>query len=147
MLKNILKFSALAAAALFMSGPLRADIDIPVPHLEMHHIRVAPPQVRVEQRSTAPGSDYVWIGGYWDWVGDQWTWVPGRWDRPAERSVIWVNPRYEREDEGYRYEPGHWSNQRVVEGRDYTVWREKHHGHHKDKAKDHDDDHDHDHRL
>ena len=141
MLKNILKFAGVAAAALFISAPLRADVVIPVPHLELHHVHIAPPHVRIETRSVAPGPDYVWVGGFWDWQGDQWIWVPGRWDRPAERDVIWVSPRYEREEDGWRYEPGHWSNQHVIESRDYRDWREKHHS--RDKGRDHDRDDDH----
>jgi hypothetical protein len=106
MFKNILKFAGAAAAVMFISAPLRADIAIPVPHIEFHHVHVAPPHVRIETRTVAPGPDYVWVGGFWDWQGDQWTWVSGRWERPAERTVIWVNPRYDREDDGWRYEPG-----------------------------------------
>jgi hypothetical protein len=143
MFKNILKFAGAAAAVLFISAPLRAkaDIEIPVPHIEMHHVHVAPPHVRIETRSVAPGPDYVWVNGSWDWQGDQWIWVNGRWDRPTERSVVWVNPRYEREEDGWRYQPGHWSNQHVVESRDYRDWREKHHKKDADRDHGHDDDH------
>ena len=73
-----------------------------------------------------PSRDAVWIRGFWDWQGDNWVWIPGRWTVPEERHARWIGPRYRREYGGYRYEPGHWSNQRVIEGEDYRRWREEH---------------------
>jgi hypothetical protein len=40
----------------------------------------APPPVRVETRSVAPGPGYVWTSGYWRWTGARYEWVPGRLD-------------------------------------------------------------------
>jgi hypothetical protein len=39
-----------------------------------------------------------------------------------------VRARYVREGRAWRYEPGHWSNQRVIEGEDYRRWKEENRG-------------------
>jgi hypothetical protein len=33
---------------------------------------------------------------------------------PPERTVRWVSPRYVQVEEGWWYEPAHWSNQQLV---------------------------------
>ena len=145
MTNRILKSILPAAFAAVIALPAAAQIPIPpLPHMEIHIAHSAPPHPRVEYRSESPGSDYVWIRGFWDWQGDQWVWIPGRWERPAGRDVTWVDPHYYRESDGWEYQPGHWSNEHVVEGRDYREWS-KHH-HHRDRDHEHGDDHDHDHR-
>jgi hypothetical protein len=41
----------------------------------------APPAPRIEVRPPAPGTDYVWQGGYWVRAnGGQYEWVPGHWE-------------------------------------------------------------------
>jgi len=92
------------------------------------HVRVAPdapPPVRVEVRPYRPSRNHVWIGGYWDRQDDRWAWAPGRWEEPGQRGSRWVRPQYRREYGSYRYEPGHWSHQRMEEGDDYRRWREE----------------------
>ncbi|HET9794970.1 MAG TPA: YXWGXW repeat-containing protein [Thermoanaerobaculia bacterium] len=139
---SILPLAVVAATAL----PARAQVPVPpLPHLEIHIAHSHPPRFRHEVRPERPGRDYVWIGGFWDWEGDQWIWVPGRWDRPAGHHVRWIRPRYVHEYGAYRYEPGHWSNQRIEEGDEYRRWRDEHHGHHR-HGDDRDRDHDHDQR-
>jgi hypothetical protein len=49
--------------------------------------------------------------------------------------VRWIKPRYTHEYGAYRYEPGHWSNQHLVESEDYRRWREERH-HHNDHDRD-----------
>jgi hypothetical protein len=135
MFGKILKSTApIALAALFA---LPAGAQIPVPNLEIHISHSHPPRLRHERVPPRPGEGYVWIGGNWDWRDNRWAWAPGRWDRPAESSVTWVTPRYERDSGYYRYEPGHWSNQHIVEGEDYRGWKEKHHHGARDRDRDH----------
>lgn len=69
-----------------------------------------PPAVR-EVRPVSPGSDYVWVDGYYDWANGRYAWRPGHWEVPPRGYSYWVAPRYERYEHNYRYEPGHWSNQ------------------------------------
>ncbi|MGH9440935.1 MAG: YXWGXW repeat-containing protein [Thermoanaerobaculia bacterium] len=130
MLSKILKSSAPILLASLLSIPAAAQI--PVPNLEIHITHSRPPRLRHERIPRRPGDGYVWVGGYWGWQGSRWMWTPGRWDRPAETGVTWVTPRYQRDSGYYRYEPGHWSNQTVVEGEDYRGWKEKHHHHDRD---------------
>ena len=137
-------------AAMVAAFSMPALAQIPVPHLEIHIAHTAPPRIRFERRPPRPAYGYVWINGAWDWQGDQWIWVPGRWDRPEGRAR-WIRPRYRHEYGAYRYEPGHWSTQRVIEGDDYHRWREeRRHGrrydHRDHRDRDHDGDHDHDHQ-
>lgn len=130
---KILKLIAPIAVAAFLAIPAAADIHIPVPDLEIHIAHSRPPHVRHERIPPRPGHDYVWIAGYWGWQGNDWVWFPGRWDRPEQTGVTWVRPRYTREYGSYRYEPGHWSHQRLVEGEEYRHWKE---GHHHDRDRD-----------
>jgi len=135
MFKRILRAISLAALAAVVSAPLLAQLPPPPPpppmpplpgNLEIRIGRQAPPRVRYERRYARPSRDAVWVRGFWDWQGDNWVWIPGRWIVPEERRARWVGPRYVRFAGGYRYVPGHWSNQRVVEGEDYRRWREEH---------------------
>jgi len=126
MFKSIIRTISLAALATVATAPLFAQLPPPLPGLEIRIGRQAPPRVRYERRMARPSRDAVWIRGFWDWQGDNWVWIPGRWTVPEERHARWIGPRYRREYGGYRYEPGHWSNQRVIEGEDYRRWREEH---------------------
>jgi hypothetical protein len=93
------------------------------------HIRIAPeppPRPQVERRTARPpGHRHMWIEGYWDRQDNQWAWVPGHWEEPGQPGSHWIRPRYRREGGAYRYEPGRWSNQRMLEGEDYTEWRQQ----------------------
>jgi hypothetical protein len=122
---RIAKILGASAFAAILAGPALAQI--PFPNLEVHITNGAPPRPRYERRPARPGADYVWVGGFYDWRDGRWDWTPGRWDRPERRDVRWVAPRYVRDSDSYRYEPGHWSNQRLAEGSDYREWHEKHH--------------------
>ena len=102
------------------------EIGAPPPPPGPQFIVEAPPPPRHEHRGYAPGPDYVWIDGYWDRQDDRWAWAPGRWEAPGQRGSNWVKPQYRKEGGAYRYEPGHWSHQKMVEGDDYTRWHKEH---------------------
>ena len=125
MLKNFAKILAVMAFAVLTTSPAPAQlhIQLPIPHLEVRVGHTAPPRLRVERRPQRPDRYHTWVGGSWDWQGNDWVWIDGRWDRPESRGVRWVQARYVREGRGWRHEPGHWSNQRLVEGEDYRRWR------------------------
>ena len=138
MLKNILMSIATMTFAGLTSLPAAAQVrvDIPLPGLEIRIGHRAPPRLRSEQRPPRPGRDFLWIHGSWHWQGNDWDWVPGRWERPNDHGVRWVKARYVREGRVYRYEPGHWSNQRLIEGDDYRRWKEERHQN-RDRDRDH----------
>ena len=68
----------------------------------------APPPVRVETQTVAPGGGYVWSNGHWRWTGVGYRWVAGNWvARPTARATyvqgdwvrrgdgwVWVDPRW-----------------------------------------------------
>ena len=131
MLKKVLTSIATMTFVGLTSLPAAAQVsvqfNVPLPGLEIHVANNAPPAMRHEHKPSRPGSDYLWVQGFWHWHGSGWDWVPGRWDRPDVHGVRWVKTRYVREGGSYVYQPGHWSNQRLVEGDDYQSWKaEKH---------------------
>src|SRR5512140_173581 len=116
------------ALTVFCCAPASAQIRLGV-NLGDIRIRIAPeapPPPRVERRTARPSHHHVWIAGYWDRRDDRWDWSPGRWEEPTQRGSSWVRPQYRRESGAYRYEPGHWSHQRMVEGEDYSRWHQEH---------------------
>jgi hypothetical protein len=129
MQKRMARLAFPAALALLTCAPAFAQIRVGV-ELPSVHIRVAPdapPPPRHEVRGERPSPNHVWIGGAWDRQDDRWAWAPGRWEEPSQRGSSWVKPRYQREGGAYRYEPGHWSHQKLEEGEDYTRWHNEHH--------------------
>ena len=105
-----------------------------------------PPRV-VAVMPTRPGSDYVWVEGYWYPVGHHYKWHEGYWTRPPYEGAHWVPPRH---DNG-RYFVGYWDGDhgRVEHdhrwdrdhGRDYDR-DDRDHGDHRDRDDHHDrDDH------
>jgi hypothetical protein len=72
-------------------------------------VRIAPPPpVRVGVVGVAPGSGYVWIGGYQRWNGTGYVWVAGHWVRPPRAGVIWVSPRWVASGGGWVFHKGYW---------------------------------------
>ena len=139
MFKFIWKSVALAGLVTALTSPAKADIPVRIvwPSIEIQIGHTSPPRLRREAAPRSPGRDYRWIRGSWDWQGDQWVWIDGRWDRPDRRGVRWIPARTQPMYGSWRYVPGHWSHQVVVEGENYRRWRAdrqprrgngKHHG-------------------
>jgi hypothetical protein len=80
----------------------------PQPQPEYVIVREAPPAFIVERRPSPPSGEYIWIDGFWHWNDRQYVWQAGYWARPPHEHFIWVAPRYERHEQGYRYTPGQW---------------------------------------
>ena len=57
---------------------------------------VAPavPAALAEERTSAPSTSHVWVGGHHTRRDGQWMWVRGRWAVPPSGGAVWV--------------PGHW---------------------------------------
>jgi hypothetical protein len=98
-------------------------------------VEVAPPPLRAEGKIASPGPGYVWARGYWDWDGNSWEWIDGRWASAPVARATWVPATYTLISTGWRYVPGHWSNQRVITVS--TASRGKAVGHKKAKGKGH----------
>ena len=71
-------------------------------------VREAPPPFVVEQRPFQPSGSHIWIDGYWNWNG-RYVWESGHWAIPPHEHAVWVAPRYEKHEQGYRYAPGRWN--------------------------------------
>ena len=123
LLKTALAVSVVALTSLPAAAQVQVGIGVPLPGLDIRIGHRAPPRFQREIRTDRPSREHIWVPGSWDWQRDDWAWMPGRWDRPSERRARWVRARYAREGNAWRYEPGHWSNQRIVEGDDYRRWR------------------------
>lgn len=68
----------------------------------------APPAVRVEARTVAPGTGYVWTNGYWRWTGAGYEWVPGGWIARPRPAAVWVEGHWVRRAGGWIWVAGHW---------------------------------------
>jgi hypothetical protein len=66
------------------------------------------PQPLQETASVSPGSDYVWVAGYYNWLGDHYTWVLGNWVRVPRVSAAWVPAHWQPTAGGYTWVEGHW---------------------------------------
>lgn len=128
MLRRLLPAALAVLAMPFLSVPASAQlyVEVGAGPFDVRFSPEGPPPMPREYRTVRPAPDYIWIGGFWDRDGDRWAWRRGRWDRPASRDVRWIRPVYRGEGGGYRYEPGHYSNQRVVEGEEYRRMRDEH---------------------
>lgn len=68
----------------------------------------APPAVRVEAQTVAPGPGYTWTPGYWRWNGASYVWVSGSWLRPPRTTAVWVPGHWVHRARGWAWMPGHW---------------------------------------
>lgn len=74
-------------------------------------VKEAPPAAVREVRPRAPGRDLVWVDGCWRHDGRRYVWSPGRYETARPRQV-YVNPRWEKVREGYRFHEGFWKAER-----------------------------------
>jgi WXXGXW repeat (2 copies) len=68
----------------------------------------APPSVRIEAQTVAPGPGYIWTPGYWRWSGRDYVWVSGSWVRPPRTTAVWVPGHWVSRGAGWIWVPGHW---------------------------------------
>src|SRR5262249_13275820 len=68
----------------------------------------APPTVRVEAQTVAPGPEYVWVRGYWQWTGTRYAWVSGHWVSRPRTTAVWVQGHWVSRGAGWVWVPGHW---------------------------------------
>jgi hypothetical protein len=73
-------------------------------------VRQAPPPPYAERIPPRPGPNYVWLPGYWavDRDYNRWVWVAGSWQRPPRRNAVWVEPRWQRQGDEFRFSMGFW---------------------------------------
>ena len=100
------------------SRPERVYVAQQQPQPEYVIVREAPPPPVVERRPSPPSRGYIWIDGYWHWGGHKYVWERGHWARPPHERAVWVAPRYDRHEQGYRYTPGQWREEQRERQRD-----------------------------
>jgi hypothetical protein len=86
----------------------RGTVYVAQPQPEYIIVPEAPPPIIMERRPPLPSRGHIWIDGNWHWSGQRYVWQPGRWAVPPHGRAVWVPPRYERDEHGYRYMPGRW---------------------------------------
>ena len=55
-----------------------------------------------------PSGEYIWVAGYWTARDGRQEWVPGRWETPPRSGAVWIEPRWERQGDGYVFIEGRW---------------------------------------
>ena len=108
---KLIAFILLAAGGLFAQVSIGIRLGAPPP----------PRVVRVQPRS--PGTDYVWVGGYWYPVSGKYRWHEGYWTRPPYMGARWVGPRHD----GERFYEGHWDGDRGQFNHDHNWDRDRSH--------------------
>jgi len=68
----------------------------------------APPPVRVETHTVAPGPGYIWTTGYWRWTGATYVWVPVSWVVRPRPAAVWVEGHWVPRYNGWVWVAGHW---------------------------------------
>jgi len=109
---NILKISMLILGCAVGLAALGCYVSaaVPVGYSAEFEVEGPPPPPQEEVVVTAPGPDYIWIGGFWDWdVGVRhYVWRAGRWDRPPHAEAHWIAPHYEFRSGHHYFHRGHW---------------------------------------
>ena len=85
----------------------------------------APPPIVRDRRPSQPSRRHIWIDGNWDWKGQRYVWQPGHWAVPPHGRAVWVAPRYERDEHGYRYMPGRWGEKQQERQREQQQERQR----------------------
>ena len=93
---------------LFLWSMLAVGMGISSVHAEEVVVKVKPPAIKVEHRSSRPSPKHVWIGGYQKWDGHAYAWEPGRWEVPPREHAVWVAPKWQHRHDGYVFVEGHW---------------------------------------
>jgi hypothetical protein len=71
-------------------------------------VDVPPPPPNREIIIERPSPAHIWISGYWGWRAGRHIWIGGHWELPPREHAVWVEPRWERRDNGYVLIDGFW---------------------------------------
>jgi hypothetical protein len=58
--------------------------------------------------SVSPGTDYIWVKGYYNWDGSRYQWMPGTWVRASSPGAVWVPAHWQPSTGGYVWVQGAW---------------------------------------
>jgi hypothetical protein len=69
----------------------------------------APPSDRVENPSSQPGPQYVWVMGHYSWDGNDFQWHGGQWAVPPNGYSNWSAGHWDQVgSNNWTYTDGHW---------------------------------------
>jgi hypothetical protein len=108
-MRSFLRTSVIIGTLLWAGSAVAAQISIGIrigPPPPPRVVRVLPPR---------PGTEFLWVDGYWYPVESHYRWHDGYWVRPPYPEAVWVAARYD----GGRYAAGYWKSDksRVEHGR------------------------------
>ena len=69
-------------------------------------VKVAPPALKVEVKTAAPGAGFIWAPGFWERANQQWVWVPGGWVKTHPQHRHYVSARWVKTPRGYVFREG-----------------------------------------
>ena len=96
-MKNLLRAVLLSSMLLLGAHHAAAQVTI--------GIQIGPPPPpRHYAVPVSPGTDYVWVDGYWYPVNGHYVWHRGYWTRPPYAGAHWIAPRHE----SGRFYGGYW---------------------------------------
>jgi hypothetical protein len=55
-----------------------------------------------------PSSQHLWIAGHWRWQEGNYVWIASHWELPPRANLTWVEPRWEKQANGYALAGGYW---------------------------------------
>jgi hypothetical protein len=71
-------------------------------------VKQQPPAPPVEAVVAQPSRDHVWMPGYWTWRNERYEWMAGRWQIPPHVGAQWINPRWKKDGNAFRFYEGYW---------------------------------------
>ena len=92
--------SGLAGASQVFAGP---DSDIYIG-------QIAPPPAREDFQGERPDVRAVWIAGHHEWNSMRYVWLRGFYSYPPRENCQWVSYVITRQQAGYYYRAGYWSD-------------------------------------
>jgi hypothetical protein len=132
-MKNWLRLMLFAAILSLGTYDTNAQIGVGI------RIGPPPPPRVVVDLPPAPGSDYVWVEGYWYPVHGHYRWHEGYWTRAPYACARWVGPRFE----GGLFYNGYWDGDRgrFEHHHEWDHDRERDHDRYREHEEHHDDHH------
>ena len=67
-----------------------------------------PPAAGQELEEAQPSAQHVRIPAHWRWQEGHYAWIPPHWELPPVANATWVEPRWEKQGNGFVLSGGFW---------------------------------------